>query len=708
MADHPNTHNTHEGPVPTDVGVGDPQNKKFEFDVTGFIQSEGGRFIDRDDVTGNAIVESLQGERFEFDVNSFLTSEKMNPDEVQINWNTPDTALPDSPVDLLDRAFLAVGNVKGQVDFLSKRYDKVAVSETKGLTVMDQGVWKQVDPDQMAGNRYEISEAVADIVEFAAREALPIAGGIAGFAGGAAGTLGVGAVPAGIAGQVAGAGVRNALGAFIGTYQPEEGEILQDMGMETLYAAGGALIPVAGRTAVNALKATKTAFKTIGKKASEPVKEMIAETYGALAGTSAPAVKVMYDNVDDVVKIMRNAAKTGGASTEAIQDTIAKDQVKLLGETFAKAEAALPKKFGQALDEMFNIAEEGVIEVSKKGTRRLGFGPEGTRILPRTVEVDVGGVAGGAINDMFEAGIVKMGPKGRLVNLTPDEVGLRLENGLSSGATLDRKSLKSVQDVFDELLSMHRKGRMKGRPAARLLTGMNQRINAITRSAKKKLGEDPALARSLEILTGQYRKNMDKAFTGTELAKPWERAVGLYDEYARAVDIARKAGDSPEALEAAVAKLMTSPGKRIAFKGEVGRLQELVGGDAIERLQVMEAAKRFTPLRIKMGMLGIAGGAAAVAAGGLPVAAGAVLAIPRVALKVTAAAQNLARQTSSATYKATAGVVDLVKAIPKGGVDELLKNQVFWQNATRMIGEAQQFEQALSLQAQQGPVRAQQ
>jgi hypothetical protein len=321
--------------------------------VDKFLESQGIIITDIDPETKAMTVEDSQGEG-QFDMEGFLAHHKIDPTQINVALNSPTTAVAHSPLSAGDRAMLAAGNTKGSLEFLRENYQDVGYDPDKGLSVLNQGVWQQVDPSGLGkGDAWErAAELGKDVAEFlpsfAAKSAAISAGASAGGAAGLAAPVPGGAAIGTVLGAGAGAFVaesaESAIGKLVGTYEATPEEFLVDTALESVLTAGLYAVPMGVRPTWGK---TKEAFGNLAKNANQNVKNGMKELMSRTTGTKQASTDRLFENPKAIMGYVDKHIGKGVSTTKA-EAEIAKSATTQTGKLFQGARTALYKKFGTA------------------------------------------------------------------------------------------------------------------------------------------------------------------------------------------------------------------------------------------------------------------------------------------------------------------------------------------------------------------------
>ncbi len=353
---------TQQPMAPTSVkpSVDDGQS----FDAASFFEAKGMSFHGLDD-TGMARVTSANGEDGIFDVQKFVTSKGMDPSKVDVTFNNVDTAINESPVGLLDRLKLSLGNKKGSVDYLRKSYQDATADAQGNLVVKDKGVWKRVDMDGISNDDgWKASEILGDVADLAG-DVIVGAGGLAGgVAGGGLASVGTAAIGSGVA-----SGAKAAMGRLVGTYDATPEEVIRDIALDTLLGGAGEGIAMGAKHLVG--PALKSGFRKI-TGFGEAFQDNAAKLLSAVDGQNGPDIyRTAISNGDTVIPMVESYAKEAAEQAtnrgaQAVTSGLPQSQSILMREIAenAAANSARPmvENVQGGLNKFFGDTVDGLIK----------------------------------------------------------------------------------------------------------------------------------------------------------------------------------------------------------------------------------------------------------------------------------------------------------------------------------------------------------
>lgn len=609
-----------------------------------------GRWMDDQGITllgvnesGGYQVRGPDGSEGLLDTDTVLKDLELNPKQFDLEFNNPDQPINESPVSMVDRAKLALGNTKGQLGYLKNKFDDVKVHPDNGLLVKNKGVWQKVDSSGM-----DAWELTNDLVE-GAIGFIPsaVASGVGGAKGAAAGAV---AGPVGIvAGSIAGAagggglaeGIRTSLGRLAGTYEAAPEEQLKDVGIEMLLNAGGQAVGLGVKPTLSMLgKAAKNISKTVGlDKLGNATKDVLAGVWGRTTGAGDVATRTLIDQPDEVVGALAKA-KNGAGSIADIQTHLRQDQIEAVNEIVDQAPRALTKKFGQLVDDMVEHVDDvesvdlgGVIKRAQQTLVQKGYG----KIIaePQSLALKRGmGIAG----DLSQATPEE---SSKVFQLLSNNEALKKITAGESGVALDdqtRAALKNMAEFTNELALAKS---AKGKNAARALMEIKKNVNAMARNVARP-DSPPALQSFVKDFKDSVINEIGGEFHRLGVTDKYVATSNLYERFADSVDVARRISQSENGSEVLLNKLIQGTGANQTYKDFAKDMAELLGEAGNQKLKsitVKEAARNFAPILPKstLGQFTATGlGAGALAAGGVsaPVA-GAVAAqtSPRIVMR---------------------------------------------------------------------------
>ncbi len=592
------------------------------FDAVPLLQGQGIRVVGAT-APGVYDVESEDGTVGSLDLNEVLKGQNIDPRTVEYEVNTPGEATDISPVDLLDRGKLMLGNAQGKIGYLKTRFEDVKYDADKGLVVKNHGLWQTVDPAGLGGgDAWEMTkELVKDVVDLGDVALSGVLSGAGASAGAASGlfTMGSSSIPGAMAGAAAGGaaaeGIKTSLGRLAGTYDATPMEQLQDVGIEALLNLGGEGVALGAKAT---LKQVGKAFKAMAANTPEASKTILSEAMGKATGVGAQTTRTMLEQTDDVVKELTKA-KAVGRSTGEVIDHIRSSQIDTAQNILEKAPAALSKGFGELKAQLVDAAGS----------------------MPK---VNVGGLATDSLASLEQAGLLKRvvtkaadGSARTTFQVMDDITAIEMRNAGKAAEILAPATQKELKPIIAQLNRFTAMGEFEGKTAAGHLMDLKRTVNDIYRD---QVGPaTPAGVKSLLTkFRGDFAQRVGGVFDAAGLTPAYLKTAQIYEKYADAVAMARRMAQHENGAENFVKKLVSDSGANKTLKDLAKDMADLLGEEGkamINSINVKEAAKGFSTLLPRMGLsphvaLGAAGAATAVAG---PAALGAAAATsPRLAL----------------------------------------------------------------------------
>jgi len=652
--------------------------EELSFNVQEFLGSKG-LTLKAVEENGNIIAADKEGNELDFDPREFLAAQQVDPNNVDIELNTKNTAIDKSPLSLIDRAKVASGNVKGSLNFLRAKFSEVDLDEDQGIVVKDtDGLWKKIDPNILKGDAWDISEAMADLVELGVELGPNIAASIKGASFGAAIGLAT-PVPGGaIAGSIVGAGlggafgetIRTSLGRLVGTFEATPTEQLRDIALEGIFTLGGQGLALGVRPTVKGLF---KAFKAIGSKpaakvaavkanVSDGTKEVISQVYGPLTGTGPQAYRVMLEKTDDVAKAVATNLK-GASQSQAIEKMTANSN-NLTRSILERGTKALPEKYGQLLDDLGTKAKDITFDIQKN--------------------------VSSAQRNIIDSGFGKLDKSGKFVELGPDDISLRTGRGLEI-ESLDPKTFRQVKKIYDTLQAFSRIRPLKGKAGTRALTGINRTLNKIQTDSLK--GDVPeAVGRAVNKAASGFRQSLGETFESAGLGKEYFKLSQLYDEFGAAVVEGRRILKK-DTIEQLSTKMASASDKNLKAKGLVEKLVQL-GGKKSEKefgeLVILDTAKKFVPIVPKVGLLQLGAGA-----GGFGLGGGGIVSLTQLSPRVSLRQREATKMLTGALGQTN----ELFKKMTVGQMKQALESETFmrtvFSEALQSVSRSEQLEEQL-------------
>lgn len=666
-----------------------------KFIVSDYVKSQGYTLVGGD--KNNPVVSDESGNEFTFNVPSMLQEKGVDWKKLDLQLNTPDTAVQESPVSVFDRAKLSFGDDKGKVNYLKKNY-KEAAFNSDGLVVNDNGVWKQVDPEGFQ-DPWEVAKDLADWAGTAPVVAGSILGGTAGAAAGPAGSTAGFAAGSGV-----GEGARIAAGKVLGTYDGEAEDIAKDVGIEMLFSLGGSAVAAGIKPGLKGLSA---GLKRVAKEAAPRTKEAYVGFASKITGVKEKAFEMAIgDYGDDVAKHMNTFGKKGISSMEQLDQFVTPIQERGAKRFLEIGVKALPKAYDKSLQKFYSIADD------------TGFKANVGKLIKESID-DVAGIGLG-VPQVTKKGIT-------LRAFTPGEIAARRARGIATQEFTETQR-RAASTMLTNLTRRAKIGTLKGRAAAEELSLINKFLNDQVSDAS-----DDGLKRVLTIMRDGYHKRFTGALaqhdesiarrligqadeTYPSLSAQWNNGYNLYEEFRAAVNGARTTLRQDQGARIFADRLLASSAAGRGAQGRAGALLRLAQISSSEDARLsekifreitsMEAARQFSPIFPRVGFWSSGATTAGATLGfytGGPAGAATVLGLssPRLTyaqIRAAKAAGKLANLGAEAVradrvIEAGSAVASSLKGLSEPARTQLLKNpEVFRalasQSLQAMFGEA--------------------
>ena len=380
------------------------------FDAGSYLKKNGLTFVGSGSDSNHYKFSTDAGEEIDLNVNEYLKSKGVPIDKMSVEFNSPESAVDESPVSIEDRAKLALGNTRGQLNYLKGKFEEANYTPASGLVVKDRGVWKKVDKSTM--DAYEVT---ADIVEGAIGLAPSLLGGGTGASVGAlAGPVGS-VVGSGVGAGLA-EGIRGTLGRAAGTYDATPDEELKNVGWEILLNSGGQALALGARPVLGKIV---SAAKSLSKSAPEATKNVLAETLGRTTGAGAEATHVLFEAPEQVGKQISRAITKYGSESAAVEG-LKQQNIKAIGRLIEQTPKALTRQFGALVEDLaesapknFEVNVGSLIKDAEKELVEKGLGIEEGGIFRTLTNKEaltkiVAGEEGNLLDDTTRSAIDKM------------------------------------------------------------------------------------------------------------------------------------------------------------------------------------------------------------------------------------------------------------------------------------------------------------
>lgn len=654
--------------------------KEFDFDVSEHMQATYGAKLKGINSAGLPEFEDSKGEIYEVNPQELLKGMGEDVSNFDIAINSPDTALPISPVSAKDRALLRLGNSAvnetGKVKFLEQNYGQVFPHPEKGLLIKKDGAWHELDPDFFKGNdpykataqimkgfgkaaemgvkgftkqytsvgQYwnDIKDMASTFVEGGKMAAKSVGSGIQSTLEGnfqdlpgdlaeaatgapqvaleAIGARLGGAKGAGIAGGLA-KGVYTSLGRLAGTYEASPQEQLMDIGIESVINWGGDHVAAGVRPAMqqfwNGIKKTARIPNEVSKNIAKGFISQVS------AGGRDEAVDHIFDpkNIGRVSNIIESNIPEGSDVSRGML-AIAQKNVKTVNKFVEEATQRLPQQFGRILDEkLYKNPAISKLDVN--------FGTKSNDIL-------------GALQEQGMGHVVR-NKQGHIVDFDffTSEADAAYRKKLNLPAEVfSKENAGKLSALVRKIADKRHLGEMKGPAAAKELANWNKEINGIAQELRGD-ATNATFNRIVSMLDGQTKQTIDSTLQKADpsLLAGFNEAKKLYVDYGNAVNFGRQALSDPQKMEVFLKQITATKSKGVKQVNKntyAQQMEELLGkrGEVYtRRIADLYAAETFSPVKSRMSLgQGIATGV------GLGTAAGLSTVSPAVGTAMTIAA----------------------------------------------------------------------
>lgn len=232
------------------------------------------------------------------------------------NGLSADAPINESPLDITERFKLGIGEEKGNLEFLKKRFEAVQQDGSGNLVVKDKGAWYRVDPDNFdSADPWKVTkELLGEVAENAFEIGTVGASVAAGIATGGASL----AIQAGAAGLAAGsmATARTSMGRLVGTYKATPEQQLKDVAFETMLNTGGVFLAAGIKPGAKMIgKGLEKAGLNLSKLDAAP-REAYKKLFGTLTGAGS-------DNMETLLQMPQKvSAKIGTSADDLVRESV--------------------------------------------------------------------------------------------------------------------------------------------------------------------------------------------------------------------------------------------------------------------------------------------------------------------------------------------------------------------------------------------------
>lgn len=592
------------------------QDNKGKFNLKGFLDANNVK-LKKVTEDGQYIVETPEGEEKGLNVNKLLLANKINPAKTEIQYNTPEEAIPYSPISNMDRLSMDISSQeKGNISFLKKKFEDVTTSEKYGIVVKNKGVWHQADPSFFGNSDpWEVTkqlvmggdarkELIGDVAEFA-QEGIDTAGAIMGGTAGA--LLGpTGAGLGGVAGATAAAKYRFSLGRLLNTYEATPEEEFRDTMYEAILGMGGEIVGAGVKAGAGP---AKRAFKKIAESAGENSKQLLSSLYKFTLGvrqyTADKLASTESDALVDAAEMLRLKTKKAGLAVlpDNLNKITKETQSSLLKSTFEGFKKEVYNTFGEM---------EGDLLKSPAASK---------------FNVNVGEASNKFLSSLSQTGILTLDKTGKYVIKDGDKIADALMGNADLPQAIRKRAVDKLQEVLSFANTYAKKGALVGADGADAALKIRRTFKEIIHELTDR--GTPVARELTQILREPQQAFVDTINQGF-YAHPElkNKFINMNNYYAKNIDIAREAGkiaSDQGKMDTVLSKIWT--GSLDDFK-MIQHIQENTSNKfrskAIDMVKDLEAAKDFVTWipQPKNPVSGVGVIAANVAAGALAGPAG--------------------------------------------------------------------------------------
>jgi hypothetical protein len=574
---------------------------------------------------GEVRVTDSYGNPATLNMNKIIGQSGANPNDYDVVMNTPDTAVNTSPVGFGDRIRLALGNAKGQINYLKANYQDATMKDGD-LYVKDKGVWHTVDARGLGdGNGWDVAKELGGDIADLTKDAIVGAGQVIGAGVGAA-EGGLGAIPgAAIGAGVASAGTA-ALGRILGTYDDTPEGMIKDVALDSFLGFAGEGVALGAKEAI-VPTLSKVFSKLSAPEVSGQVKSKIAGYMKTLTGIPDTDTMTALTYGDEV-----------GAKVQSLIERANKPQT--LGDAGTMFDDAVDTGLAPGSDEaIMHEARKDTIGAATKligsdggadsAQARLSAGYRSraediANSIPKNQFVDVATPLAESVQDMQ----TKLAPLKILTQVVDEEgghVAYKVADPATVGAALGISPGeaigvgKGLQDYMNGAMNLIGKNKDNYGPE-----GMNNLFDAIKKNNDLYYGivqDNPGLE---SLFGGSTKKlqnglkaaaNFDTDIMGRDgqmlnASQMISDHAAWYSEKMPAVKAAGQAAKSTQATEAMINKFFHDPSRNLAGKDNFAVLAGLMGetkeeaSAAYRALKVAGAAQSYARVVPKVNPIG--------------------------------------------------------------------------------------------------------
>lgn len=598
------------------------EQKKQKFDLNQFLADQELKLQDVGE-DGSIKVQLPDGSVGDLNTKSIEEDFGIKLADMEMIYNTKESPLEKSPVSPSDRFKLDIGNTKGGLQFLKKKFEEAEISEEHGLVVKSKGVWQKVDPEWWGnGDVFEMSkEILGDTAELGQEAIDVISSGVGAMIGSIIGGVGGGALAAptgpgvvagvgagmtagatvgSVAGGTLGARLRHSMGRAYGTYDASPEEQMNDEFWEGLMGLGGEAVGVGAKVAGPQIV---KAMKSISEGANNRVREAVKSGIRFFNETTDDNIDLFLDAPDRVmgkIDTLKKMAEEKGVTptTANLKELVKKSYIGQTEALLDKFPKKLSAKFGATRGRM--LADPSI----------------------QKFDLDVAQPAVQTLGEMQNSGLVKY-VDGKFVAQDATQLLKELE-GTELISKPRAKELNVLKDAVGLLNNAVKQGRLQGKEGAQNAL----QIRSVLGDLQATLGQygsrnASAFAGSLEAPLRAMRNSLNEGFQSKNLSanvrESFEESNKLWRENASKKNIVqalnyqiknnRNMGDVAK-IESFVNKMS---GNQLSFAEFADDLSKTIGDEPLTKnFAELRAAVDFLPMVPTF--KGISGG---IAAGGI-------------------------------------------------------------------------------------------
>lgn len=281
------------------------------------------------------------------------------------NGSAPSTAINKSPLGLMDRMKMSIGDERGNLNFLKSNFEDVQKMRSGAMAVKNKdGLWYQVDPNGAgSGDAWERSKEIAKDILGDGAGMIGTAAAVTGatLAAIPSGGASLAAIPLLVGAGAAGAGaamVRTSLGRMVGTYDATPEEQLKDIALETVLNVGGQVIGLGVKPTAQYLGRSLMAAGDKLKVIPDASKKMISKVFGAVSGVGEDNYDIMLNNTKQVGEAMVGAGK-GVSDSASVITNLTQQNIQHTKSIAKETRSALTSFYQTQMDDITKVAGDG-------------------------------------------------------------------------------------------------------------------------------------------------------------------------------------------------------------------------------------------------------------------------------------------------------------------------------------------------------------